>query len=147
MSPRVRTALSSEPLDVQAAVDEVTDPAGGGIGLFVGTVRESAASKDINKPVIRLEYEAHESLAGSRLEEIAMDACRKWEVLRLVALHRTGTCELGEPTVVVACSAPHRADALDACRYVIDTIKQTVPIFKKEVYDDGSSWIGAEGSL
>jgi molybdopterin synthase catalytic subunit len=98
-----------------------------------------------SKAVVRLDYEAHPELAATRLEEIGRDAADKWELLRVVAWHRTGACELGEPTVVVACSAPHRGDALEACRHVIDTIKATVPIWKREVYADGSSWVGAEG--
>ena len=131
---------------MQAAIAEVADAATGGTGVFIGTVRETAAApRAEGRPVIRLEYDAHESLAREKLDEIALDACRKWDVHRLVAVHRVGTCALGDPTVVIACSAPHRGDALEACRYVIDTIKSTVPIFKKEVYEDGSSWIGAEG--
>jgi molybdopterin synthase catalytic subunit len=141
----VHTGLSSHALDVQALVDDATDPACGGIGVFIGTVRNSAAAThNSGRRVIRLEYEAHETLAGTKLEEIAFEASEKWGLRRVVAIHRTGLCELGEPTVVVACSAPHRAEALEACRFMIDTIKATVPIFKKELYADGSSWVGAD---
>jgi molybdopterin synthase catalytic subunit len=141
------TGLSPDPLDVDALVQDVLDPACGGVGVFIGTVRESAAAMSSgDRPVVRLEYEAHESLAGSRLEEIAREATEKWGLHRVAAVHRTGVCKLGEPTVVVACSAPHRAEALDACRYIIDTIKAGVPIFKKEVYADGSSWVGSDVS-
>jgi molybdopterin synthase catalytic subunit len=141
----VHTGLSTHALDVQALVDDVTDPECGGIGVFIGTVRDSAAAtENSGRRVVRLEYEAHESLAGTKLEEIAFEASEKWGLRRVVAMHRTGSCELGEPTVVVACSSPHRAEALEACRFIIDTIKATVPIFKKEIYADGSSWVGAD---
>jgi molybdopterin synthase catalytic subunit len=145
--PDYFTSLSADPLDVTAVLARVADPSCGGIGLFVGTVRDSAAVRDNSeRPVVRLEYEAHEALAEATLAGIAKDAVAKWDVRKLVAVHRTGTCELGEPTVVVAASAPHRGDALEACRYVIDTIKSSVPIFKKEVYADGSAWVGTEGA-
>ncbi len=126
-------------------MNDVTDPTCGGIGVFIGTVRDSAAAhENSERPVVRLEYDAHESLAATRLEEIALEASEKWELRGVTAVHRTGVCRLGEPTVVVACSAPHRREALDACRYMIDTIKATVPIFKKEIYADGSSWVGTD---
>ena len=116
--------------------------------MFVGTVRESAAVADnSSKPVTRLDYEAHPQLAPKRMEEICSETAGKWELNDVIALHRTGICELGEPTVVVVCGAAHRGDALEACRYIIEEIKATVPIWKKEVYADGSSWVGAEGRV
>ncbi len=142
---RFRTEIGEAPLDIGAALEEVGDPSCGGLALFVGTVRRSAAIASHHaKPVVRLDYEAHGELAPRRLDEICHEAQHRWDVRRLVALHRTGSCELGEATFVVACSAPHRADALEACRFVIDAIKSTVPIWKREVYEDGSSWVGAE---
>jgi molybdopterin synthase catalytic subunit len=142
----VRTALSEEPLDLVAVLSEASSPDCGGLASFVGTVRVSPAVDDqVDKSVVRLEYEAHPKLATARLAEIGEAATQKWDVRRLVAIHRTGNCDLGEPTVVVACAAPHRADALEACRWVIDEIKATVPIWKKEVYADGSAWVGSEG--
>lgn len=143
---RVVTGLEAAPLDLPAALAAVATPMAGGIGLFVGTVRASAAVPEhAGEQVVRLEYEAHETLAERRLDEIAHAAAAKWELARVAAFHRTGACELGEPTVVVACSAAHRGAALDACRWVIDELKHTVPIFKREVYASGASWVGAEG--
>lgn len=140
------TKIEPEPLDVTAAIAAASTPEAGGIGIFVGAVRSSAAvSGRADEQVVRLEYEAHTALAEQRLAEIAREAATKWDLLRVVAIHRSGACELGEPTVVVACSAPHRGDALDGCRWIIDEIKSTVPIFKREVYASGSSWVGAEG--
>jgi len=137
--------ISEEPLDINAAIAAATDDRLGGIAVFIGTVRDSA-SVDVNatKPVTRLDYEAHPELAHVRMKEIAEDAATKWDVQRIVAIHRTGSCDLGEPTVVVACGSPHRRDALEACRWIIDTIKSEVPIWKREVYADagGSAWVG-----
>jgi molybdopterin synthase catalytic subunit len=133
-------------LDVARAIADASAPSCGAVASFVGTVRESASVKDnADKSVTTLEYEAHPALAPTRIEEVAQEAAAKWSLERVVAIHRTGTCELGEPTVVIACGAAHRGDALEACHWLIDEIKATVPIWKKEIYADGSSWVGAEG--
>ena len=138
----IRTGLSESALDPGALLAEMTDPSCGGLGIFVGTVRRSAASGAAAE-VEALEYEAHPELAAQALEAIARTAAERWKLERVVALHRTGRCEVAEPTVVVACAAPHRAEALDACRWIIDSIKTEVPIWKKELYADGSAWVGA----
>jgi molybdopterin synthase catalytic subunit len=142
----VETGIADQPLDAFSAIPRVSDSHAGGVAVFIGSVRSSSATPEDDRSVTRLEYEAHPDLAPRRLHEIAHDATAKWDLNKVVAIHRTGVCVLGEPTVVVACSAAHRAEALDACRWIIDEIKQTVPIWKKEVYADGSSWVGAEGS-
>ncbi len=143
----IRTRINHQALDVTGAIAEVSSHDCGGIAVFVGMVRDSAAvATNAAKPVLRLSYEAHPELAETQLRRIAEEAAAKWDLRRVVAEHRTGVCELGEATVVIACSAPHRGDALEACRYMIDTIKATVPIWKAEVYADGSSWVGAEGA-
>jgi molybdopterin synthase catalytic subunit len=135
-------ALSDEPLDVEAALKFASAPDCGGIGLFVGVVRLEGA-EGADSPVVQLEYEAHLELAEEKLAEIARAASAKWDVRRVWTLHRTGTCKLGEPTVIVATGAPHRAEALEACRWIIDSIKAEVPIWKREIYEDGSAWVGA----
>ena len=143
----LKTSLSDEPLDVGRAMADIQAPELGGIALFVGTVRSTpAAAGNHGKNVVGLEYDAHPELAPRRLDEVAREAAERWDIRRIVLVHRTGACGLGDPTVVVACGAPHRSDALEACRWMIDTIKGTVPIWKKELYADGSSWVGAEGS-
>ena len=143
---QIVVAVTKRKLDVAGAVAAVTGPEVGGIGIFVGTVRHSAAVEaNAGKAVTSLDYEAHVSLAEQRLSEIAREASVKWDVRRITAIHRTGHCGLGEPTVVVACGAPHRGDALEACRWMIDTIKSSVPIWKREGYADGSSWVGSDG--
>ena len=138
----IRTEVTEQPLDPGALIAEAMDPSCGGLGVFVGTVRRSAADGS-EAPVEALEYEAHPELAPAALEDVAQRARQKWGLERVVAVHRTGDCPLGEPTVVVVCAAPHRAEALDACRWMIDTIKAEVPIWKKELYADGSAWVGA----
>ena len=139
---RIRTEVTDRPLDPGALIAEVSDPACGGVGVFVGTVRSSPAS-GASAEVQALDYEAHPELAPAAVADIARRAQEKWGLQKVVAVHRTGRCALGEPTVVVACAAPHRAEALDACRWIIDTIKTEVPIWKKELYADGSAWVGA----
>lgn len=141
----METGISDQPLQVADAVEAVARPECGGIGVFVGAVRTSSTEAE-GKTVLRLEYEAHPTLAPERLREIRDEAIEMWGLGAAVAIHRIGACEVGEPTVVVACAAPHRAEALDACRYIIDTIKRTVPIWKREVYSEGSAWVGADRS-
>lgn len=121
------------------------DPAAGAVASFVGTVRETAAVEaNRDKAVVGLDYEAHPELAPKRLDEIAREAKQRWALIRVTACHRSGPCALGEPTVVIATSAAHRDAALTACRWIIDEIKESVPIWKKEIYRDGSSWVGME---
>ena len=143
----VQADMSGDPLDVASALAAVSDPAAGATAVFVGTVRATPTARDADDgPVVRLEYDAHPALARDKLREIATSASERWDLTHVVAIHRTGVCGVGEPTVVVACSAAHRAPALEACRWIIDSIKQDVPIWKREVYATGASWIGAEGS-
>jgi molybdopterin synthase catalytic subunit len=147
MTTSIGTALSDVSIDVADAIARVDSPEVGGIGAFVGTVRASpAVGGNENKSVVALEYEAHTRLAETRLRDIAEEAARKWDLVAINVVHRTGHCDLGEPTVVVACASAHRGPALDSCHWIIDELKQTVPIWKKEMYSDGSSWVGAEGS-
>jgi molybdopterin synthase catalytic subunit len=139
----IAVSISDTPLDVAAAIAAASGPEIGGIGVFVGTVRDSSSvATNSDKAVLSLDYDSHPSLAEQRLRAIAGEAATKWDLRTVVAIHRSGHCELGEPTVVVATGAPHRADALEACRWIIDTIKSTVPIWKREAYSDGSSWVG-----
>ncbi len=139
--------ITPHPLDVSGLIASAGDPRSGAVASFVGTVRETAAvDANRNKAVLGLEYEAHPQLAPERLDEIAREARRRWALVRVTACHRTGRCALGEPTVVVATSAAHRDSALTACRWIIDEIKRSVPIWKKEIYRDGSSWVGMENA-
>jgi molybdopterin synthase catalytic subunit len=114
-------------------------PESGGIDVFIGTVRNATKGK----AVLRLEFEAYEKMAFAEMEKIAAEAISKWPIQRLLIHHRTGTLVVGEVPVIIAVSTAHRAAAFEACRYVIDTLKQTVPIWKKEIFEDGEVWVAA----
>jgi molybdopterin synthase catalytic subunit len=131
--------ISSEPLSVQSCIDWVMSPDCGGIDVFIGTVRNTTKGKR----VLRLEFEAYERMALSEMEKIAVDASLKWALHKILIHHRTGVLVAGEIPVIIAVSAPHRDAAFEACRYAIDTLKLTVPIWKKEVFEDGAVWVAA----
>ena len=122
-----------------ACINQVTDPACGGIDVFIGTVRDETQGK----PVLRLEFEAYESMALREMQKIAEQTFEHWPVLSIAIHHRTGVLEVGDVAVVIAVGAAHRAAAFEACRYAIDTLKLTVPIWKKEVFEDGEVWVAA----
>jgi molybdopterin synthase catalytic subunit len=138
---RVHTRLTDAPLSVDAAYAFVADPSSGGVVVFAGTVREQSEGK----AVTGLTYEAWVERAEAGLDELARDVATRWPDVRGVWLeHRTGALAIGEPSVVVAVSAPHRAAAFEAARYGIDTLKATVPIWKQEHWRDGGAhWPGA----
>jgi molybdopterin synthase catalytic subunit len=131
--------ISNQPLDIQHCIDWVMSPESGGIDVFIGAVRNATKGKT----VLRLEFEAYEKMALAEMNKIAAQATEKWPVQKLAVHHRTGSLAVGEVAVVIAVSAAHRAAAFEACRYVIDTLKQTVPIWKKEVFEDGEVWVAA----
>jgi molybdopterin synthase catalytic subunit len=138
VSEAVLVRISADPLDVDGALSFVGDPGSGGTCVFVGTVRDSSPTGEVTG----LQYEAWEDLAGARLREIASELFERWPVRRVAILHRTGDLAIGEASVVVACSAPHRAEAFDACRHGIERLKQDVPIWKKEALVSGETqWV------
>jgi molybdopterin synthase catalytic subunit len=130
--------LSVEPLDLQAAVSEAASDDAGAVATFVGTVRRSSRGRD----VLYLEYEAFEEMAEPMLARLADELKTKHSLCEVAIHHRLGRVEIGEPSVVIAVSAPHRAAALEACGEAIDTLKGTIPLWKKEVYAGGEEWIG-----
>jgi MoaE-MoaD fusion protein len=133
----VETALSPDAL--AAAVDE---PAAGGIVLFAGVVRNETGGR----PVKFLEYEGHAPMAEAKMREIGEGLRARWpSVKRVAMLHRVGRLEIGEASVLIAVSAAHRQEAFEACRYAIDTLKRTVPVWKKEHFEDGEVWVGLQG--
>ena len=131
--------ISEDALDISACIDWVTSPECGGIDVFIGTVRNATKGKQ----VLRLEFEAYQQMALNEMRKIADQALEKWPVQRLLIHHRTGVLQVGEVPVVIAVAAAHRAAAFDACRYTIDTLKETVPIWKREVFEDGDVWVAA----
>ena len=131
--------ISDKPLNIQSCIDWVMTPQCGGIDVFIGTVREATKGKT----VVRLEFEAYEKMALKEMRKIAEEALQKWNVHKISIHHRTGVLKIGEIPVVIAVSAAHRDAAFDACRYIIDTLKKTVPIWKKEIFEDGEVWVAA----
>jgi MoaE-MoaD fusion protein len=130
--------LSEEPLDLGAAVAEVADERAGAIATFVGTTRVESRGRT----VLHLEYEAYEGMAERVMDELAASLRERHGLCAVAIHHRVGRVGIGEQTVAIAVSAPHRHDALAACREAIDTLKETVPLWKKEVYEGGEEWIG-----
>jgi molybdopterin synthase catalytic subunit len=130
--------LTAEPIPVGRAVAWAERPHCGAVVLFTGTVRDHAEGRP---GVSALEYEAYEEEVVPRLAAIAGEARRRWRVLgRVAVLHRVGTLDVGDTAVLVAVSAPHRGEAFDAARFCIDTLKATVPIWKRETWEGGSDW-------
>ncbi len=134
--------LSADPLDLDAVVSQVSDPAAGAIATFVGTTRTQSRGRT----VVHLEYDAYPEMAESEMARIAETVKRRHDVLHVAMAHRTGHVPIGEASVIIAVSAAHRGPAMDACREAIDTLKQTVPVWKKEVFEGGEEWIGREGT-
>jgi molybdopterin synthase catalytic subunit len=130
--------LSDRPLSLDAVVREVARDGAGAIATFTGTVRDRSRDRD----VVRLEYEAFEEMAGEMMASLAGELKERYALCEIAIHHRTGPVEIGEPSVMIAVSAPHRADALAACKDAIDTLKQTVPLWKKELYEGGEEWVG-----
>ena len=130
--------LSADPLSLDAVVREVSRDEAGAIATFTGTVRNRSRERD----VLYLEYEAYEGMAEQTMAALADELKTRHGLAEIAIHHRVGRVEIGEPSVVIAVSAAHRGAALAACQEAIDTLKQTVPLWKKEVYEGGEEWIG-----
>ena len=132
-------ALTLNPIDIKAVLDYVTTEESGGIDIFVGTTRNHSNGK----PVSLLEYEAYDPMAINMMEQIVVEAKRQWSLNRVALVHRLGRVPVAEASVLVAVSAAHRNEAFEACRFLIDKLKQDVPIWKREYFADGSvEWSG-----
>ena len=130
--------LTEETIDPAAVIREVSDPRAGGIATFIGTTRVESRGRTVHY----LDYEAYGGMAERVMAEIAEELKRKHDLCEVAITHRVGRVDIGELSVVIAVSAPHRQHALAACKEAIDTLKQTVPLWKKEVYEGGEEWIG-----
>ncbi len=135
MEPLIQ--LTREVLDRAALVAAVSDPGVGGIVVFEGVVRNAARGKQVRY----LEYDVYEEMAQQQIRTIIAEAQRRWGVERVAVAHRFGRLEIGEASVIIVVATPHRGEAFEACRYIIDTLKSTVPIWKKEVAADGEEWV------
>ena len=133
--------IIKEKINIEEILHSVSDPSAGGIDVFIGTTRNHSNGKKI----LSLTYEAYQPMALKMMNEIAEEAKQRWHLNRISMVHRIGSVAIGEASVVIAVSSAHRKEAFDACRYIIDTLKTSVPIWKKEVLTDGEEW--ADGQL
>lgn len=131
--------IKEEALSVEECTQLVADGAAGGTTVFVGTVRNMTKGKR----VLRLEFEAYVPMAVKEMNKIAEEIVKKWGALQVVIHHRVGVLEIEDIAVIIAVATPHRKAAFEACEYAIDTLKETVPIWKKEVFEDGEIWVAA----
>ena len=130
--------VTEEPLSLDAVVAEVEDERAGAVATFTGTVRKQSRDREVT----RLEYEAYAEMAEDVMAQLARELEARYDLCAIAIHHRVGTLGIGEASVVIAVSAPHRQDALAACKDAIDRLKETVPLWKKEVYEGGEEWIG-----
>jgi molybdopterin synthase catalytic subunit/molybdopterin converting factor small subunit len=130
--------LTEEPIDPSAVIEQVADERAGGIATFIGTTRVQSRGRTVD----HLEYEGYAGMAEDVMAELAAELKGRYDLCEIAIAHRTGTVEIGGISVVIAVSAPHRHDALAACRDTIDKLKEIVPLWKKEVYEGGEEWIG-----
>jgi molybdopterin synthase catalytic subunit len=133
--------ITTDPIDVEALYRAVLRDRDGAVVTFCGVVRECS---DSGRAVRYLEYEAYPEMAEAQMRAIGAEIKRRWDIDDVAMVHRIGRLEIGEASVVIAVAAPHRGEAFDACEYAIDTLKATVPIWKKEVFADGEVWVGLQ---
>jgi len=135
----VEVLITDKPLDISTCYEQVKDTAAGGIDVFVGTVRNR--TKD--RVVVRLEYEAYVPMAEKEIRRIIEKAQANWDIIHVVVQHRIGTLLPEEAAVIIAVATTHRKAAFEACQYIIDEMKVSVPIWKKEIFDNGEEWVSA----
>ncbi len=131
--------LLNEALSTDSCLKFIQSDQSGGSCIFIGTVRDNTKGRN----VVHLEFEAYAPMAISEMRKIAENALKKWDIEKVAIHHRTGLLKIGEIPVIIAVSAPHRKAAFEACQYCIDTLKETVPIWKKEIFEDGEVWVAA----
>ena len=132
--------LTDKPIDVNELLAFVSDPGAGAVATFIGATRDHNEGRTI----LSLDYEAYPGMAEQEMARLGEEAAAKWQITRVAIVHRTGNVPIGEASVIIAVSAPHRDDAFKACRYAIDELKKRVPIWKKEIYEGGEIWIGSQ---
>lgn len=139
MSNNINIELNNTPLSISACETFIESPDAGGAVVFIGTVRNKTQAKTVT----RLEFEGYAPMAIKEMHKIAEQAIEKFAILKVAIHHRLGVLDIGEIPVVIAVSAAHRGAAFQACQYCIDTLKETVPIWKKEIFEDGEIWVAA----
>ena len=130
--------ITHEAIEMQLVINKVKKSAYGAVATFIGTVRDNSEGKQ----VLYLEYETYPEMAKKKLTEIAIEIQARWDSIDVAIVHRVGRLEIGETAIVIAIGSAHRLEAFQACQYAIDRIKEIVPIWKKEFYEDSSAWIG-----
>lgn len=135
------TFLTDEPIDREAVIASVLRPSDGALVVFDGIVRDHHEGKSVTEIL----YEAYRPMAEKEMAKIVRDVASRYPDVRIRAVHRLGLLTVGEASIVIACASPHRAEAFDACREVIDRVKETVPIWKKERGPGGEEWVGWQG--
>ena len=130
--------LSTTPLDTPAAIAFVSHPDAGGIDIFLGTTR--AHTHPTHGQLLALDYDAYPEMALAQIRTMIATARTRWPILKCAIHHRTGTVPIGHPSVIIALSTPHRAEAFEACRHLIDTLKTLAPIWKKDIYQHAAAW-------
>ena len=139
MMNNISIKVTSEKLNLQECYSFVTDPSCGGIAVFVGTVRDSTQNKEVTK----LDFSTYKPMAIKEMEKIAMEALEKFDIKKIAIHHAEGLLQIEDVPVIIAVSSKHRKASFDACEYAIDTLKETVPIWKKEYFTDGEVWVNA----
>ncbi len=138
--------LTADALDPSALLAAVASPDAGAVATFLGVSRRTSPdASNVDRPVETLWYEAYAPMAVKRLRAIGDGACARFEITAVACWHRTGEVPVGEASVAIAVAAPHRGAAFDACRFVIDEIKRSVPIWKRERFADGEEWVEGYG--
>lgn len=135
----IEIKLSEQLLRIEDIHAVMKDTSCGGANIFIGTVRGDKDGRKVKK----LEFEAKESMAHKEMLNIALEASKKWPVRHILIQHRIGVVEVGDIPVIIAVSSPHRKESFEACAYIMDELKKTVPIWKKEIYEDGEIWVYA----
>lgn len=135
--------ITPKPIDIQKVIDTATSLSAGAVNVFIGTVRNTANGKK----VLWLEYEAYEAMAVAEIRKIIDEASHRWPLLGWAISHRIGTLKPGEVSVAIAVSSPHRRDSFEACQFIIDTLKEKAPIWKKEIFEDGEEWVSAQPNM
>lgn len=137
---RILCKIMDQIINLQELTDFVADPAAGAMATFVGTTRDT----NEGRRVVRLEYECYPGMAEKEMRKIAEEALTRWPIKKVAIIHRIGRVDIGEASVAIAVSSGHRHAAFEACHYAINQLKETVPIWKKELYEGGELWIGSQ---
>jgi len=140
LQKRILCKITDQSINMQELSDFVADPAAGAIATFVGMTRNTNEGRS----VVRLEYECYPGMAEKEMLKIAEEALSRWPITKVAMVHRLGRVDIGEASVAIAVSSGHRHVAFEACHYAINQLKETVPIWKKELYEGGELWIGSQ---